>query len=97
MRSPSSIENRIDIPLRAGSLDPRVLSPAASFSRQLLSQDNDALQLLQDITAEERNRVNRADPQKKLKRARVLLDARTELTDEELKVIIRTLKKNMTG
>ena len=80
----------------AGSLNPPVLSPATSFSRQLLSQDNEALQPLRDITAEELNKINRAEPPKKLKRARVLLDARTELTDEELKVILRTLKKYLT-
>lgn len=32
-------------------------------------------------------------PSKKLKRTRLLLDARTELTDEELKVVFRNLCK----
>ncbi|KAJ3513821.1 hypothetical protein NLJ89_g2734 [Agrocybe chaxingu] len=61
-------------------------SPATSFSRLLLSQDLDQMQPLKDITAEERNRENRRTPRQKLKRTRLLLDARTELTDEELKV-----------
>ena len=36
-------------------------------------------------------------PSKKLKRTRLLLDARTELTDEELKVVFRTLCKFSNG
>ncbi|KAG6857548.1 hypothetical protein H0H87_000147 [Tephrocybe sp. NHM501043] len=45
---------------------------------------DDAPILLQDITMEEQNR---ADTEiKKMKKTRLLLDARTELTDEELKV-----------
>lgn len=88
-------ENRIGTPIsRAGSLNLRgAVSPAASFSRQLLSQDNETSQPLRDITTDERNRENQAVPSKKLKRTRLLLDARTELTDEELKVVFRTLCK----
>ena len=58
-----------------------------SFSAQLLSQDQDQpLPPLRDITTEERNRVNQVDAIKKVKRTRLLLDARTELTDDELRV-----------
>jgi len=74
---------------RAGSVFSRVhvqASPATSFSRQLLSQDGELFQPLRDITAEHRNKDNQAAASKKLKRTRLLLDARTELTDDELKV-----------
>ncbi len=81
-------ENRTAPPSRAGSVASqlRTLSPATTFSRQLLSQDAEQFQPLRDITAEELNRRNQVEPVKKLKRTRLLLDARTELTDEELKV-----------
>uniref|UniRef100_A0A8H7Y7W3 Rad21/Rec8-like protein N-terminal domain-containing protein n=1 Tax=Psilocybe cubensis TaxID=181762 RepID=A0A8H7Y7W3_PSICU len=59
-------------------------SPAMSFSRMLLSQDEE--QPLRDITTEESNRHNQQDLTKKTKRTRLLLDARTELTDDELKI-----------
>jgi len=65
----------------------QTLSPVTSFSRQLLSQDIEPFQPLRDITSKERNKENQAMPTKKLKRTRLLLDARTELTDEELKVL----------
>jgi meiotic recombination protein REC8 len=64
----------------------RVSSPAASFSQLLLSQDIDQPQPLSNITREDSNRQNQDDPPKKVKRTRLLLDARTELTDDELKV-----------
>jgi len=67
----------------------RVSSPAASFSQLLLSQDIDQPQPLSDITREDSNRQNQDDPPKKVKRTRLLLDARTELTDDELKVFTR--------
>jgi hypothetical protein len=63
-----------------------VSSPAASFSQLLLSQDIDQLQPLSNITREDCDRQNQDDPPKKVKRTRLLLDARTELTDDELKV-----------
>ncbi|KAJ7293565.1 hypothetical protein C8J57DRAFT_1269366 [Mycena rebaudengoi] len=59
------------------------LSPATSFSRLLLSQDLDEPQPLLDVTTNDQNQVNRGI--KKVKKTRLLLDARTELTDEELK------------
>jgi hypothetical protein len=93
---PSSLENRMGTPSRAGSLHPQgTLSPTTSFSRQLLSQDKAAFQPLRDITTAERNRENQAEPSKKTKRTRVLLDARTELTDEELKVVFHNLRFRM--
>ncbi|EDR15587.1 uncharacterized protein LACBIDRAFT_300643 [Laccaria bicolor S238N-H82] len=62
----------------------QALSPTASFSRLLLSQDLDP-RPLDDITIEEQGGANRGDGRKN-KRTRLLLDARTELTDEELKI-----------
>ncbi|KIK07004.1 hypothetical protein K443DRAFT_129571 [Laccaria amethystina LaAM-08-1] len=59
-------------------------SPTTSFSRLLLSQDLDP-RPLEDMTIEEQGGANRADGRKN-KRTRLLLDARTELTDEELKI-----------
>ncbi|KAJ7487587.1 hypothetical protein B0H11DRAFT_2408492 [Mycena galericulata] len=60
------------------------LSPATSFSRLLLSQDQDQPQTpLLDVTLNDHNQANRGA--KKVKKTRLLLDARTELTDEELK------------
>ncbi|KAJ7630924.1 Rec8 like protein-domain-containing protein [Roridomyces roridus] len=57
------------------------LSPATSFSRLLLTQDQEEPQPpLLDVTADRRNQGV-----KKVKKTRLLLDARTELTDEELK------------
>jgi hypothetical protein len=41
---------------------------------------------LNDITAPVINQGNRRNCDKKVKRTRLLLDARTELTDDELKV-----------
>lgn len=59
------------------------LSPSTSFSRLLLSQDQDQPQLpLLDVT--DQNQPNQKI--KKVKKTRLLLDARTELTDDELKV-----------
>ncbi|KAF9526495.1 Rec8 like protein-domain-containing protein [Crepidotus variabilis] len=80
-------ENQNPTPSRAGSVSSqRGPSPPISFSRQLLSQDLEPFMPLRDITAEARNKENQLEPSKKLKRTRLLLDARTELTDEELKV-----------
>ena len=57
-------------------------SPATSFSYQLLSQDEHM-----DIVVKDDNLANPvALTAKKIKRTRLLLDARTELTDDELKV-----------
>ena len=67
-----------------GSEFSRAASPI-SFSAQLLSQDQEPLPL-RDITTEEQNKANQANPIKKAKRTRLLLDARTELTDDELRV-----------
>ena len=72
-------------PLRLGSGFSKTTSPTTSFSAQLLSQDQDPLPL-RDITTEEQNKANQANPIKKAKRTRLLLDARTELTDDELRV-----------
>jgi hypothetical protein len=61
------------------------LSPAASFSRLLLTQDEEPQIPLLDVTdTNDQNPTNRAV--KKVKKTRLLLDARTELTDDELKV-----------
>jgi hypothetical protein len=68
-----------------GSGFSRALSPTTTFSAQLLSQDQEPLPL-RDITTEEQNKANQANPFKKTKRTRLLLDARTELTDDELRV-----------
>jgi hypothetical protein len=64
----------------------RATSPTMSFSAQLLSQEQEQLLPLRDITSEEQNKANQANPTKKAKRTRLLLDARTELTDDELRV-----------
>lgn len=50
----------------------------------LLSQD-ELIQPFNDITAEAQNQIH-FEP-KRNKKTRLLLDARTELTDEELKVL----------
>ncbi|KAF8898747.1 hypothetical protein BD779DRAFT_1666537 [Infundibulicybe gibba] len=63
------------------SMPPPSLSPATSFSRQLLSQDVEGPK--PDIPIE--SVVGHGEDLKKTKRTRLLLDARTELTDEELK------------
>ena len=68
-----------------GSGFSRATSPTTTFSAQLLSQDQEPL-LLRDITTEEQNKANQENPLKKTKRTRLLLDARTELTDDELRV-----------
>ncbi|KAK0465040.1 Rec8 like protein-domain-containing protein [Desarmillaria tabescens] len=62
---------------------PRAITPVLTFSQQLLSQDAEPVQPLQDITQQFQNAS--APAQKKIKKTRLLLDARTELTDEELK------------
>ncbi|TFK41172.1 Rec8 like protein-domain-containing protein [Crucibulum laeve] len=62
----------------------RETSPVA-FSRLFLSQDDEQLRPLRDITAEGENRAIIPDNRKR-KRTRLLLDARTELSDEELKI-----------
>ena len=68
-----------------GSGFSRATSPTTTFSAQLLSQDQEPL-LLRDITTEEQNKANQENPLKKTKRTQLLLDARTELTDDELRV-----------
>lgn len=68
----------------------RATSPTTSFSVQLLSQDREQPQPLKDITTAEQNNANQENPTKKVKRTRLLLDARTELTDDELKVCFIT-------
>ncbi|KAI3622725.1 rad21 rec8 n terminal domain protein [Moniliophthora roreri] len=76
---------RVTTPLRS----PAPPSPANSFTRLLLSQgvesEHCAPTPLTDITANARSKENQP-PSKKQKRTRLLLDARTELTDEELKI-----------
>lgn len=69
-----------------GSEFSRPTSAPTSFSAQLLSQDEELPLPLRDITTEELNQANQANPTKKVKRTRLLLDARTELTDDELRV-----------
>ncbi|KAF9076275.1 Rec8 like protein-domain-containing protein [Rhodocollybia butyracea] len=65
-------------------------SPANSFAQQLLSQDEDLFQPvsrpLADVTMNHQNNTNKAQPKKTLKRTRLLLDVRTELTEEETKI-----------
>lgn len=72
-------------PLRMDKDVSRATTPT-SFSAQLLSQDQEEPLALRDITTKEKNQANQADPTKKVKRTRLLLDARTELTDDELRV-----------
>ncbi|KAF7320350.1 RAD21/Rec8 N-terminal domain protein [Mycena kentingensis (nom. inval.)] len=68
------------------NLRKQLLSPATSFSRLFLSQDEDQPQLpLTDITNDEPVLAAKRNSNKKNKKTRLLLDARTELTDEELK------------
>ncbi|RXW15504.1 hypothetical protein EST38_g10349 [Candolleomyces aberdarensis] len=72
---------------RQGSvLSKRGPSPANSFGRLFLSQDQSFRGTpLQDVTGgQENGKV--CDPKNGKKRARLLLDARTELTDDELKI-----------
>ncbi|KAJ7225526.1 Rec8 like protein-domain-containing protein [Mycena pura] len=88
-RKASSGQDKENIPpsiLRGtNSALPSALSPAMSFSRLFLSQDMDQPQLpLHDVTANGHNQTNRRIV-KKVKKTRLLLDARTELTDDELK------------
>ncbi|KAF5374749.1 hypothetical protein D9758_000295 [Tetrapyrgos nigripes] len=75
---------------RARSVDPtaQVLSPTTSFSRLFLSQVDELAPAspLHDITAHPNLKTNKKPPSKKQKRTRLLLDPRTELTDEELKL-----------
>ncbi|THV04964.1 hypothetical protein K435DRAFT_961677 [Dendrothele bispora CBS 962.96] len=86
-------ENQTPRP-REKSLPPveTVLSPAASFSRQFLSQADGPeptpppMPSLHGMTSNNNNDQLKKDPnQRKQKRTRLLLDARTELTDDELK------------
>ncbi|TEB35062.1 hypothetical protein FA13DRAFT_1788657 [Coprinellus micaceus] len=72
---------------RAGSVfSKRAPSPANSFGRLFLSQDDHIRATpLQDVTAPD-NEQQPVGPKNQKKRTRLLLDARTELTDEELKV-----------
>ncbi|KAL1706223.1 Rec8 like protein-domain-containing protein [Schizophyllum commune] len=66
------------------ALTPRGVSPATSFSRQFLSQEDGANPLLE--TTRKNDEQDIAQATKKLKRGRLLLDARTELSDEELRM-----------
>lgn len=59
-------------------------SPATSFSYQLLSQD-EHMHVISTKDHDQGNPITLAAA-KKAKRTRLLLDARTELTDDELKV-----------
>ncbi|KAJ6575101.1 hypothetical protein B0H19DRAFT_1254715 [Mycena capillaripes] len=68
---------------RTNATPATALSPATSFSRLLLSQDTEPQLPLLDVTANDQNQTNRGV--KKFKKTRLLLDARTELTDDELK------------
>ncbi|KAJ3883395.1 Rec8 like protein-domain-containing protein [Lentinula edodes] len=67
---------------------PPPASPANSFAQLLLSQDDGLLPepaLLADVTSGHKN-VDQPPKKKTHKRTRLLLDARTELTDDELKI-----------
>ncbi|KAI5835570.1 hypothetical protein K523DRAFT_411473 [Schizophyllum commune Tattone D] len=79
---PPSSARRSRPPSRA--LTPRGVSPATSFSRQFLSQEDGATSLLE--TTRKNDEQDIAQAPKKLKRGRLLLDARTELSDEELRM-----------
>lgn len=59
-------------------------SPATSFANLLLSQDIEQQPII-DLAEELPVNHHREEPRKH-KRTRLLLDARTELTDDELKV-----------
>ncbi|TRM60286.1 Rec8 like protein-domain-containing protein [Schizophyllum amplum] len=78
---PSSARRGSRPPSRA--LTPRGVSPATSFSRLFLSQEEGQVPLLE--TTRKNDEEQAAQAPKKLKRTRLLLDARTELTDEELR------------
>lgn len=84
-----STENGNPSPLRLSPVpSQRAVSPAASFTRQLLSQEEEAPV---DVTslhdgADQPGAVQGAV--KKLRKPRLLLDSRIELTDDELKVEI---------
>ena len=65
---------------RASSLTARIDTTPISFSQQLLEQDSELPLPVETV-----------EPRKKTKRVRLLLDPRTELTDEELKVENSTL------
>ncbi|KAJ7125591.1 Rec8 like protein-domain-containing protein [Mycena crocata] len=69
--------------LRRTNILPSALSPATSFSRLLLTQDDEPQLPLLDVTANNQKQINAGV--KKVKKTRLLLDARTELTDDELK------------
>lgn len=65
---------------RASPLTARIDTTPISFSQQLLEQDSELPLPVETV-----------EPRKKTKRVRLLLDPRTELTDEELKVGDSTL------
>ena len=71
------IENVPPLFSRASSLTARIDTTPISFSQQLLEQDS-------ELPLDELVELKR--PLRKTKRVRLLLDPRTELTDEELKV-----------
>ena len=65
-----------------------------TFTQELLSQDNmEAIQPFADVTKEQ-NRPDTIQKKKPVKKTRLLLDARTELTDEELKVSSSLVSRN---
>ncbi|KAJ7900331.1 Rec8 like protein-domain-containing protein [Mycena olivaceomarginata] len=72
---------------------PSAFSPATSFSRLLLSQDEEPQVPLADVTAINGQNQNNSGA-KKVKKTRLLLDARTELTDDELKVYQKRVEKD---
>ncbi|KAF8078636.1 Rec8 like protein-domain-containing protein [Lyophyllum atratum] len=74
--NPSAFQSPALTPLRG-------LGYGTSFSQLLLSQDEQPIVALNNITQEEQSRTNAGI--KRMKKTRLLLDARTELTDEELK------------
>ncbi|TFK77110.1 hypothetical protein BDN72DRAFT_783898 [Pluteus cervinus] len=90
--SPQHMEfDRVNTPLPGL---PANLSPGTSFSRQLLSQDDP---IMVDAPLEIQEHMVRPDGTIRTKRARLLLDARTELTDEELKVARACYLKDQTS
>ncbi|KAH6917396.1 Rec8 like protein-domain-containing protein [Coprinopsis sp. MPI-PUGE-AT-0042] len=65
----------------------RELTPGATFAAQFLSQNHEQTPALRDVTPNPNiAAVPNAEPRVKKKRTRLLLDARTELTDDELKI-----------
>jgi hypothetical protein len=82
-----STENAYPDSVRSQRSMVRELTPGATFAAQFLSQNREQTPALRDVTPNPNiDGLANAEPKLKKKRTRLLLDARTELTDDELKV-----------